>query len=180
MFSRRHVRVRKLDSQVPCEGTFPHNFDEIGRDFTGTFSLLARGCTYTSYKLYSVVHERVYTRPCARRGSSALFWMNWSTLSEDETRSLYLLRADECVSLVVTCLGNITEIQLLPRYTDVARVIPHTHTHTQSPMKRCLLLPSPSLHLPFLSPFSSHNVAHNCALSCYVLVRAAIFVIKIV
>lgn len=150
---------RKLDSQVPCKGTFPHNFDEIGRDFTGTFSLLA----YTGVRIRRInctaVHERVYTRPCARRGWSALFWMNWSTLSEDETRSLYLPRADECVSLVVTCLGNITEIQLLPRYTDVARVIPHTHSRR---WKGVSSSPPPlSTSLLFL-PSPRDNVAHNC------------------
>jgi len=51
---------------------------------------------------------------------------------------LVSLSADECVSLVVTCLGNITKIQLLPRYNDVVHSV--TCNSAQRPRQAALHL----------------------------------------
>lgn len=79
---------------------------------------------YTSrrYKLYGCACTYVYVHACPN-GLKCVILDELEHPTGGRNSFLVSSRADECVSLVVTCLGNITEIQLLPRYTDVAHDI---------------------------------------------------------
>lgn len=113
---QRHTRwldiyIQRLDSQAPCKGArIRINFDEIG-----TLWAPSRH-RYMSYKLY----DCIWTCTCLPGGIEVRYSeLELGRPTGGRNSFLVSSRTDECVSLVVTCLGNITKIRLLPRYTNV-------------------------------------------------------------